>query len=183
MYDDLFSAWKREMESLELQSLPKDFYARLADYVRRIREERRMMDEESLRGKLIQLEEEKVKKMITDLIQTRYIKVLQLVMSGGTIPLSSLTEEEEKLYSNLMVGRRALETLLNDILFGQRPRVKQSVPSGFTVIRILKEIPQIVGVDMKVYGPFKPEDIAVLPEENARVLVKQGAAVEVDVRE
>ncbi|MEM2163570.1 MAG: hypothetical protein QXR62_03990 [Candidatus Bathyarchaeia archaeon] len=183
MYDDLFSAWKREMESPEIQPLPKDFYARLADYMRWIREERRMMDEESLRGKLIQLEEENVKKMITDLIQTRYMKILQIIMAGGTLPLSSLTEEEEKLYSSLMAGRRALETILNDILFGQRPRIRQSAPSGFAVIRILKEIPQIVGVDMKVYGPFKPEDIAVLPEENARVLVKQGAAVEVDVRE
>jgi len=34
---------------------------------------------------------------------------------------------------------------------------------------------------MKTYGPFKPEDIASLPEENARILIKQGAAMEVEV--
>ncbi|MEM2273175.1 MAG: hypothetical protein QXX56_03030 [Candidatus Bathyarchaeia archaeon] len=183
MYDDLFNAWKREMENPELQPLPKDFYAHLADYMRRIREERRMMDEESLRGKLIQVEEENVKKMISELIRERHTKILRLIENGEMVPLSSLTGEEEKLYSGLMMSKKSIDNLINNILLGQKPRVMQSAQRGFTVIRILREIPQIVGADMRIYGPFKPEDIAVLPEENARALVKQGAAVEIDVEE
>jgi DNA replication factor GINS len=50
------------------------------------------------------------------------------------------------------------------------------------ILRFLKEIPAIVGADMKTYGPFKPEDIASLPVENAKVLIKQGVAVEVETR-
>ncbi|MEM2321148.1 MAG: hypothetical protein QXS79_04620 [Candidatus Bathyarchaeia archaeon] len=181
MYDELLDAWKREIESPELQSLPKDFYARLADYVRRVREERRLLDEESLRGKLIQLEEENVKRMISDLVRARYAKLLQLIEKNEVIPLGSLTEEEESLYSDLMASKKAFDHLLSDILHGQKPRAKQSKSKGFSVVRVLKEIPQIIGVDMRVYGPFKPEDIAVLPEENARALIKQGVAVEIDV--
>jgi len=38
-----------------------------------------------------------------------------------------------------------------------------------------------MGVDLKSYGPFKVEDVASLPAENAKVLVKQGLAVQVEV--
>ncbi|MBS7640464.1 MAG: hypothetical protein QXE73_06510 [Candidatus Bathyarchaeia archaeon] len=181
MYDELFNFWKKEMESPELQPLPKDFYARLADYMRRIREERRLLDEESLRGKLIRFEEENVKRMIIDLVRARYMKILQIVEEDKVVPLSSMTEEEEILYSSLIASKKAFDHLLSDILLGQRPKVKQSKLRGLLVVRVLKDIPQIVGVDMKMYGPFRPEDIAVLPEENARALIKQGAAVEIDV--
>lgn len=181
MYNELFDAWRKEMENPELQPLPKDFYTRLADYVRRIREERRMIDEESLRGKLLQVEEENVKRMIRDLVMTRHKKIFQLIERDEIIPLASLTEEEESLYSSLIVNKKAIENLLSDILLGQKPKIRQSKPKGFIIVRILKEIPQIIGVDMRTYGPFKPEDIAVLPEENARLLIKQEVAVEVDV--
>ena len=50
------------------------------------------------------------------------------------------------------------------------------------VLRFIKEIPTLVGFDMKTYGPFNPEDIATLPPENARILIKQGMAVQVDVK-
>ncbi|MEM3478854.1 MAG: hypothetical protein QXV74_02285, partial [Candidatus Bathyarchaeia archaeon] len=89
MYDELLEFWRRERENIGLQSLPKDFYARLADYMRRIREERRMMDEESLRGKLLQKEEENVRKMIGELIRMRHDKILQLVISGEIVPLTA----------------------------------------------------------------------------------------------
>jgi DNA replication initiation complex subunit (GINS family) len=33
---------------------------------------------------------------------------------------------------------------------------------------------------MKTYGPFKVEDIASLPTENAKVMIKQGLAEKVE---
>lgn len=50
-------------------------------------------------------------------------------------------------------------------------------------IRILKDLPSMVGVDGKVYGSFKREDITTLPEANARVLINQGAAEPVNFEE
>ncbi len=182
MYDELFEAWRKEKESPDLQHLPKNFYTRLADYMRRIREERRMMDEESIRGKLLRREEENVRRMITDLIQTRYKKISQIIAKREIAPLTTLTEEEENLYNGLSSHAEAYDTLLKDILQGQKPKIKRLKTKGFMVVRILKEIPQIVGSDMKTYGPFKPEDIATLPEENAKALIKQGAAAEVDIQ-
>lgn len=182
MYDELFEAWRKEHENPSLQSLPRDFYARLADYMRRIREERRMMDEESIRGKLIRREEENARKMIGELIRIRYEKIRRLIAGGEIAPLAALTEEEENLYNNMSAQVEAYQSLIEDILQGRKPKIRHNEKRGVLVVRILKEIPQIIGVDMKIYGPFKPEDIAVLPEENAKALIKQGAAMEINIQ-
>jgi len=43
-------------------------------------------------------------------------------------------------------------------------------------VRFLKQVPGIIGSDMKTYGPFMVEDVASVPESNARILVRQGLA-------
>ncbi|MEM3703874.1 MAG: hypothetical protein QXX79_05615, partial [Candidatus Bathyarchaeia archaeon] len=49
------------------------------------------------------------------------------------------------------------------------------------VLRFLGEVPEIVGLDMKIYGPYRPQDVASMPVENAKILVKQGLAEKVEV--
>ena len=44
------------------------------------------------------------------------------------------------------------------------------------VLRFLQDIPAIIGSDMKTYGPFLAEDVGSLPDENAKILVRQGLA-------
>jgi DNA replication initiation complex subunit (GINS family) len=61
-------------------------------------------------------------------------------------------------------------------------RENTQVSDGSIVVRFLQDIPEIVGVDMKSYGPFKKEDVASLPIPNAQALVKQGAVREIEVR-
>lgn len=184
MYDELFEAWKKEMKSSELQSLPKDFYARLSDYVKRLREEKRMIDEESIRGRLLLKEEENVRKMISDLICVRYEKMMRMAAKKESIPLTALTSEEESLYDGLLLQAETCEEMLKSILRGQKPKLEKNLRNkGFMVVRILKEIPkQFIGADMKTYGPFEPEDIVTLPKENAKALIKQGAAKKIEIQ-
>jgi len=46
----------------------------------------------------------------------------------------------------------------------------------FVKVRFLKDMPAIVGADMKVYGPFAKGDVVELPKVNAEVIVKQEIA-------
>lgn len=46
----------------------------------------------------------------------------------------------------------------------------------FVEVRFLKDVPAILGPDMKTYGPFKKGDIAALPKENASIFIKMGIA-------
>ena len=51
------------------------------------------------------------------------------------------------------------------------------------LVRILADVPALVGADMKIHGPFKRGDVAFIPAENALGLIRKGLAVEVELRE
>ena len=50
-------------------------------------------------------------------------------------------------------------------------------------VRFVKEFDEIVGVDLEKYGPFKPEDIATIPNENAQALISNGIALKIRIEE
>ena len=50
-------------------------------------------------------------------------------------------------------------------------------------VRFVKGFDEIVGVDLEKYGPFKPEDIATIPNENAQSLISNGIALKVRIEE
>lgn len=182
MYDELYEAWARERETTEIQALPKDFYAKLADYIKKLRDESRMLDEKTVRAKLLRRESNYVKKMVNDLIRLRYKKALRKATEGNIVAKEALTYEEEKLLGEASPSIEAYQTLQKDILSGRSPRMKVKEKPKAIILRFIQEIPAIIGADMKTYGPFKPEDIASLPIENAKILIKQGVAIEVEAK-
>jgi len=182
LYDKLFDAWRKEKENMEIQPLPRDFYANLAEYIMKLREESRMLDEKTLRGRLLQNERENVRRLTEELIRTRYDKILSRVGAGEVVPLTSLTEEETSLHQKVSPPAELYLSLLKNISQGQLPKAEEKPKPKIILVRILQEIPAIIGADMKTYGPFKPEDVAALPPENARILIKQGAAEEIETK-
>ena len=96
MYEELYKAWKKEKETSALQSLPKDFYEKIAEYIRKIREESRMIDNKTIKGKLSKIEYENVKKMVNELLKIRLGKILDCLSSRKEIPKNCLVSEEEK---------------------------------------------------------------------------------------
>ena len=182
LYDELYEAWKKEKENVEIQRLPKNFYAKIAEYVKKIREERRMLDKKTTKAKLLNREFKSVKNMAEELFQLRYDKALRKSLAREIMPREVLTEEEEKLHGEILPLAEAYQTFLKDILQGHLSRIEREEKPKKILLRFVQEIPAIVGSDMKTYGPFEPEDIATLPSENARILIKQGVAVEVEVK-
>ncbi|KPV63805.1 MAG: hypothetical protein AOA66_0645 [Candidatus Bathyarchaeota archaeon BA2] len=182
LYDELYEAWKKEKESVEIQKLPRNFYAKLVDYVKKIREESRMLDEKTTKAKLMKRELKNVKSMVKELFQFRRDKVRKKALDRETVPKEVLTEEEEKLYGQIFPLAESYQSFLRDVLQGRLSRIEKEEKPKRMLLRFIQEIPAIVGSDMKTYGPFKPEDIATLPTENARILVKQGVAVEVEAK-
>jgi len=182
MYDELYEAWRKEKENAEIQSLPKDFFSRLAQYGKKLREEGRMLDEKSTRARLLLQESKNVKKLSGELIWIRYEKVLRKMKAGEPVAKEGLTEGEEKLYRDTVSSIESYQSLLKGVLSGRSPSVGVEGRAKKRVLRFLQEVPAIIGADMKPYGPFKPEDVASVPVDNARILVRQGLAVELDVK-
>mgnify|MGYP000061759932 CR=1 FL=1 len=65
---------------------------------------------------------------------------------------------------------------------GGNPNLLPKILVTDPAVRILKDLPPIVGIDGKIYGEFKVEDIVTLPKPNAEVLIKQGVAQRINTR-
>jgi DNA replication initiation complex subunit (GINS family) len=181
MYDELYAAWRCEMESAALGSLPPDFYARVADYLRRIKEENRMLDKKTVKASLLEHEMRHVKRMLRELVWSRYKKLLKIISENQKIPADLLAVEEAKLCAGFLSFAEAYQRFVEGLLRGQVSAVSMAKAHKRVALRFVKEIPAVIGADMKTYGPFMVEDVASVPVENAKILIKQGLAELVEV--
>ncbi|MFP3985311.1 MAG: hypothetical protein ACLFU9_05020 [Candidatus Bathyarchaeia archaeon] len=182
MYNMLYDAWLKEKINADLQKLPKDFYARLADYIRRIHREGRMLDAKSAKALLTCKELENVTRLTKELAMMRFKKIVSCIASGKTLGNEALSLEEERILHGLRTIFEEFQSFLKNELRGKTAKIDEFKPAKKMVLRFVKEFPTIIGVDLKVYGPFLVEDVATMPAENAKVLVEQGVAMEIETR-
>jgi DNA replication factor GINS len=178
LYNDLYKAWKSEKTSRETQPLPDDFYQKTEAYLSGLDREDASIDEHTAKGRLLLKEKEIATRLLRELKETRLRKLLAHAQNGETVDGVNLTEEERKLSKDIAGSIEAFEQC----------RALPSTPSApeesveLCVVRFLEDIPEIVGTDLRIYGPYKKEDIGSLPTQNATALVKQGAAKQIEVR-
>jgi len=181
MYDELYAAWRCEMESATLGSLPSDFYVRIADYLKRIKEENRMLDKKTVKASLLEHEMQHVKRMLRELVWSRYKKLLRMISENQKIPADLLAVEETKMFAGFLSFAEAYQRFVESLLRGQVSVVSTAKAHKRVALRFVKEVPAVIGADMKTYGPFMVEDVASVPVENAKILIKQGLAELVEV--
>jgi DNA replication initiation complex subunit (GINS family) len=181
MYDELYKAWKQELEGSNLAKLPRDFYGRAADYVRKLGEEARMLDKRTVKASLLKKETQNVKSMVQELMCTRYRKLVEKVSRGEKILPDFLTVDEEKIIANTFSFLDTFQSLTQCVLQGRKPRIDTRQQHKRAVLRFLTNVPGIIGADMKTYGPFQAEDLASVPIDNAKILAKQNLAENVGV--
>jgi DNA replication factor GINS len=173
MYEEVYRIWKNEVERAKLGELPADFYFKVTEYLRKIREELRMLDRKAVRSALLQAEMRNVEYMLKQLFKKRCKKIVKIILKGEKIYQNFLTKEEQEILPKIAPLEDFMGTLKR-LLKGQYLTDKEE--RKIVVLRFLKDIPAIIGKDMKTYGPFKAEDVASLPIENARILIKHGLA-------
>jgi DNA replication factor GINS len=182
LYTTLYQLWELEKNQQELQPLNRTFFQDLSRYVKSLREELQSLDEKTWKAKLLIEEQKRIKTLLSDLALTRFQKMLDAVKNERDLTSDQLTTEEEYSYNALQLTWKHIQTVITDILRGRPPKIASDLsmrkPKRL-LIRFLQAIPAIVGPDMKTYGPFKEEDVAYLPTENAEVLIKRNIAIEV----
>lgn len=174
MYSELYKAWKSEKSSSLPQPLPADFYRQTMMYLNGVNDELSTTDTHTIQGKLLVMEKEMTERLLDELRQTRIRKIVSAAQNRIPIQPTSLTEEESNVFEKI---KQSLSSLR------QQPPDRQDDKTGeLSVVRFLEDIPEIVGVDLRIYGPFKKEDVASLPAPNAHALERQGAAKAIEVR-
>ncbi len=174
----IYEQLKREVESNTLQPIDKGIYIRLAEAI------------SELRGKGYEGLDLKVRdylvEMLTDIARLMLSIRIEKVRSSSIedIDYSLLTDEELYIASVERELRHRYELLLSSIMNGRSKvleSLRERVSSTSIVVRFLKHVDAFTASDNRKYGPFNPEDVAVVPFKDALLLIKQGAAIELPI--
>lgn len=177
VYDDTVKLWNQERSSNELQPVKPGYFKDLAGYIRRLKEAHRNLDQKSLKAVVIQDELSRLEELISQLVSLRMEKVWKAARAKSPVQVDG---SEKQAYESFSEVSRYYDRMREDLIQGREPQAFHAGEKKERItIRFLKEVPSIVGVDLRTYGPFMREDVAIVPYENAEALIRQGAALEV----
>ncbi|MEM2907781.1 MAG: hypothetical protein QXP65_01060 [Candidatus Hadarchaeales archaeon] len=176
-FDDIKKAWKGEWASQELTDLPPDFYSKISQHVAELGRELRRS--ERFRQELLQKELQNVTRMVQEIYLLRLLKAMEEVAKGRTP--NSLIERERQAFIEI---RRILDELRTELVVPAIiGKAEIAPPREITNILLVfsSEMPQIIGDDLKPYGPFKKCEAAFLPKRTAELILKHGLARRIEV--
>lgn len=184
----LKKAWQLEKQKKELQNIPDQFLTEMKEYISTIDDIK--TNENSLKDRIIKEEKFNATIMFKEITQTRINKIVSAELNGTPMTATHLTPDEQQFHANF---RQLLSNYMQGIpFFFESPqqvtpskkiweKKQQSIESDLVVLRFLKPLPAIMGIDLKAYGPFEAEDVASIPRQNALNLIRRGIAKEVEI--
>ncbi len=177
-----------EEASETLTMIPSDTYVRLSTYAQKLRATTGSSNDDAPRRfarKQLWLMEVMTKR----LLQLRLAKAAkgEATDEEGRPSRSSrsLLPEERYVEDTLRQFTKREERFVKAVVDGQSSffsLVQRRETQKMTTVRISKRVGEIMGADLKKYGPFEVNDVARIPAANAQVMVasKQAAAVSSD---
>ncbi len=141
-----------------------------------MKEAQRNLDQKSLKASILEDELGRLQQLVQQLLEKRVEKMARTGGSGVQVQVSLW---ERWFLEEYRIVAQHLGRVRESLAWGREPPISPERKKGTVLVRFLKDIPSIVGVDLKAHGPFLKEDIASLPWENAESLVRQGTAVEI----
>jgi DNA replication initiation complex subunit (GINS family) len=162
-----------EQSSDRIMKLPNDTYSKLATYCQHLRRAT-TINGDDLTSRLTRKQISLLEGIIDQWLKTRMEKVISGASAEGLLP-------EEKHVSGLYTEfRKRQQRFVNAIVSGQPSffaLAHKSEMSRQVTVRFLNSVGEIVGFDLKRYGPFARHDVAIVPSANADVLIANGDAI------
>lgn len=200
-YDDIKSAWEIEIENEGLQDLGDLRLSKMIAYLSSVRLSLASTEaEKRIQAEILTQEALNLEFMIEDLLIIRKQKILKAVISGHR-PRGDMTLAEEELYNRTQRALDGHSEFVTDSLAGTKPKKKKKKPVSdgdgkksktppesetveYVTVRFLRPIGDaFLGLDEKTYGPFKKEDVAMIPAANARTWLRDGTVIRIVAEE
>ena len=185
--EDLYRIWKAEKSEKVLQRLPTPFYAEVRKLLNDCKASSAATGQDRTQKAINEKEFKILQRLSTEIAKTRMKKIVDAALSGKGAGSEALAEEEAEFAKTVATHVGDYYSFVDELVLGGLPTeetaVSRPVEARLEVVRFLSDFPAIIGVDLKTYGPFKSEDIATLPVENASALVGQGVVKQVHFRE
>jgi DNA replication factor GINS len=172
--NSLYSILLRETENDSVQEINQELYILISNFVGKLKSEGYDGVEAKVKDALVN--------MITELT-TLLLKIrLEKALKSNIIDYSNLLNEEKFILDAEEEKHERLDIILSSTLNGKSKfldSVATKHKTKLTVVRFLKETEQMVGADLEKYGPFKAEDVATIPYENAQALISKKIATKI----
>lgn len=191
-FDEFHNIVIKECQSPDIQSIPLDIYQKIATTINRLKIQTLNEVEQEIVSNLILLIangsklllEKRIDKII--MIQNAKKKSennVNIESSNKELEYFKLTDEEKYVLEGYNDTGKRMDMILNSISGGrpiQLEKISSKIKNQKTIVMFLRSIDSFVGVDMKRYGPYDKEDVTILPLENARALIENKNAIEID---
>ena len=164
----------RETESDSIQEINPDFYRNLSDFIGDLKKQEFDGVESKIKETIIDTATE----LTSLLINIR----LDKISKSDNIDFKNLLDEEKFILDAEEEQRERTEMILSATINGKSKfleSISQNHKTKTVVIRFLQEVDEIIGADLEKYGPFKTEDVATIPYENAQALIAKNIATKV----
>ena len=167
---------QREIEDDSLLEIAPDFYRVLSDFLGSLKRQ----EYDGVEGKIKDTMMQTATDLATMLIQTRLDKITR--HSSANMQSDRLLDEEKFIVASGAEQKERMEMILLATINGKSKLLESITKSHKTTmiaVRFLKNVDQLVGADLAMYGPFNAEDIATIPYENAQALITKRVAVKI----
>ena len=156
------------MSEPKLSQIPEDFYQKAKNYL-----EQKKKIAEKKEDTLTEREIKNVERIMEDIFNRRETKMLSLALITvrTDIPPQNLIEEEKEFFGSAVNMLRTQRERILNLLF-KKTKLKQDLEK----IEFEDDVEEFVGIDLNKYGPFKKGDVANIPKDNAKLLIKMKKA-------
>jgi DNA replication initiation complex subunit (GINS family) len=188
--DRLREVLELEEASETLTALPADAYVKLAHYAQKLRTAASSGTEDAP-GRLAKKQLWLIEVMTRRLLQLRLAKAEKEEAATDEVdqprhPSKNLLPEERHINDLLGQLAKKEERFVKAVADGQPSfftLVQRRETQRMTTVRISKRVGEIIGADLKRYGPFEVNDVARLPVGNAQVMVASKQAVTISTHD
>ena len=162
---------QREVLNDTLQEVSPDLFDEIAVFVGKLKKQEFDNVENKIKNVLVDMATE----LVTLLVKVRLEK-------SHTGDFTNMLDEEKYVLDSQEERHERAEMILAAILGGKSQlldSISKSHKTRRMTVRFLKDVDEFVGADLDKYGPFKTEDLATIPHDNAQALISQELATKI----
>jgi len=190
VFEKIQDKWKDERGSEILTPMDEIFYSAMRELLKKLAT-RTKKEINPLIKKILETRLERITYVINDLMRIRTTKLITMVMDREKVTVNLAREEQDfydrfskiyDLYRKEVFSPKDVAYVDINKVIGKEIAEDEEEDIDYVAVRFIKKTKtQIQGLDGNTYGPFEPEDVCLIPKENAIGLVRREIAENIEM--
>jgi len=183
----LFEIWKKQnTDKHKIIALSENFYSEVAEFLKKLEKEIEEIknlefeDHESFKKLFLKKEKSLIesKALIEKIFKIRTMLLVNLAykyaFSETNLNVKGISKEEKLFLEKILEEIKEFKLkVIKKVTKGENPSYgieEREEEEPYYIVAAIDYIPQFIGADLKIYGPFEPEEVFSIPESNYKIL-------------